>query len=184
MRLTRAALSTRAPGRRPMTRGCLQVGDEVLNVCGLDVGNRALAPPVGERLHGPRVVLGEGQPLRDDVPVAIQLRELAERHRPGRRGRQAAGVELAPARMAIRSSSSAAPASAFEWISRLAHFDRLTRTPRKLPHHGCSRRSRFRPLCSQSLYRPTHRSLPRALKLPLRCPIAGECYLPTVVAHM
>ena len=128
----------------------LQVGDEVLDVGGPDVGQRAVAAT--DR--------GTASPTRRSPSQArgASGSRAARDRAPRARGTSWAGFgrlsprgSNVPARIAMRSSSSAAPASAFDWISRLAHFDRLTRTPRKLPHHGCSQRSRFRPLCSQSL---------------------------------
>jgi hypothetical protein len=73
----------------------LQVREEVLYVRGLDVRDRPIASPIEERLHGPGVVLGERQPLGHDVPGAIHVRELAERHRLSRRWSETARIELA-----------------------------------------------------------------------------------------
>jgi hypothetical protein len=60
--------SERARTRPPADHTRLpQIGDEVLDVRGLDVGKSPIAKPLDERLDRPVVVLREGQPLRDDV---------------------------------------------------------------------------------------------------------------------
>jgi hypothetical protein len=91
-----------------------------------------------------------GESFFDRVALLVNLGELAERHwaRFGRRlplGVEGAlangGAHLVEHRLRL----------ALVWTSRLADVGKHTRTPRKLPHHACSQRSRTRPLCSQIL---------------------------------
>jgi len=57
----------------------LHVGNEVLDVRCLDVGQRSVAKSVDQRLEAVVDGLGESQPLRFDVSFLVNLREVLKR---------------------------------------------------------------------------------------------------------
>jgi hypothetical protein len=129
----------------------LQIGDEVLDVGRSDVGDQPVSETRDERLEAVVNRLGQREAFGDDVPLLVDLGELAERLRADfSRWIDASFVECIRAD-SRRSSSKAMSASVLVRISRFDHFSRLTRAWRKRAHHECSHRSRARPLCSHSL---------------------------------
>jgi hypothetical protein len=59
----------------------LQVGDEVLDVCGLDVRQRTIAEPIDQRLQSVVDRRADRQPLRQHMTLLVDVRKLAERCR-------------------------------------------------------------------------------------------------------